>query len=268
MLRNILTRFEGMGTWPCDEINYLWRHGNATHPDDEFGREQAHGRAKRFIRAAFAKLARRDGLHTVVEKTCANSLRVGFVDEILPNCRFIFLMRDGRDVVASAAKRWKAPLELGYLARKARYVPVSDLPYYAGKYLYNRIYKILSRRRRLASWGPRFVGMDEALRQRDVFEVSALQWRRCVERAEEELARIEPARVYRLRYEDFVKEPQVGLMQLARFLDAPLTPERAAELAKGVHSGSVRLWQTQLPAGVPERVLPILAPVLERYDYH
>ena len=24
MLRDILTNFEGIETWPCDEINYIW----------------------------------------------------------------------------------------------------------------------------------------------------------------------------------------------------------------------------------------------------
>ena len=36
MLRDVLCRMPGLGTWPCDEINYIWRHGNRAHPDDEF----------------------------------------------------------------------------------------------------------------------------------------------------------------------------------------------------------------------------------------
>ena len=32
LLRDLLTQLPGYGTWPCDEINYIWRHGNATHP--------------------------------------------------------------------------------------------------------------------------------------------------------------------------------------------------------------------------------------------
>ena len=29
MLRDVLVKLPGVGTWPCDEINYIWRHGNA-----------------------------------------------------------------------------------------------------------------------------------------------------------------------------------------------------------------------------------------------
>ena len=27
MLRDVLTKLPGVATWPCDEINYIWRHG-------------------------------------------------------------------------------------------------------------------------------------------------------------------------------------------------------------------------------------------------
>ena len=35
ILRDVLTSFDGICTWPCDEINYIWRHGNAKYPSDE-----------------------------------------------------------------------------------------------------------------------------------------------------------------------------------------------------------------------------------------
>ena len=36
MLRDALTALPDCGTWPCDEINYVWRHGNVGFPSDEF----------------------------------------------------------------------------------------------------------------------------------------------------------------------------------------------------------------------------------------
>ena len=119
MLRDCLTHFEGIGTWPCDEINLVWCHGNRDFASDEFGVAQANATARRYIRGAFARLARRRHLAFVVEKTCANSVRVPFVDEILPEARYIYIVRDGRDATASAMKRWVAQVDLLYLLRKA-----------------------------------------------------------------------------------------------------------------------------------------------------
>ena len=38
----------------------------------------------------------------MVEKTCANTLRLPFVDKVLPEARYLHIVRDGVDVVASA----------------------------------------------------------------------------------------------------------------------------------------------------------------------
>ena len=54
----------------------------------------------------------------IVEKTCANSLRVPFVNEIIPDAKFIYIKRDMLDVVGSAKHRWKAPINLIYLLKK------------------------------------------------------------------------------------------------------------------------------------------------------
>ena len=53
MLRDVLVRFPGVATWPCDEINYIWRHGNLRYPSDEFPAERADARVQRYIRAQF-----------------------------------------------------------------------------------------------------------------------------------------------------------------------------------------------------------------------
>ncbi len=134
MLRDILTQFDGVATWPCDEINYIWRHGNIRCQTDCFEPHMARDSVRRYIREQFDWVAERYDARTVVEKTCANSLRVPFVDAVVPEARFVFIRRNGLDAVGSAMARWKAALDIPYLARKARFVPVIDIPWYAGRY--------------------------------------------------------------------------------------------------------------------------------------
>lgn len=124
MLRDMLIKLPGVGTWPCDEINYIWRHGNVAYHSDEFTVEMATPKVKSYIRGHFDRLVNSRGLDTVIEKTCANSLRIGFVDKVLPEAKYIFIVRDGMDVVGSALQRWTASLDLPYIMRKARYVPL------------------------------------------------------------------------------------------------------------------------------------------------
>lgn len=268
VLRDSLCRLPGLGTWPCDEINYVWRHGNASHPHDELGPEHARPRVRRYIRREFEWLAARYGLSQVVEKTCANSLRVEFVDRVLPEARFVFLVRDGRDVVASARRRWRSPLDLAYVLRKARFVPVGDVPYYGARYLRNRVHRLLpGSGGRLAFWGPRFPGMEALARSRDLAAVCAHQWRRCVDRSEEAFAGIDPERVHRLRYEDFAAHPGRELDRLCRFLDFRASRQELTAAAEPVSAARIGVWRDLLEPVVVETILPELAGALRRYGY-
>src|SRR5690606_6118161 len=140
MLRDVLTSFDGVETWPCDEINYIWRYGNARYPSDEIPVSAVRPRVKTYIRQQFDKLAEKTSAQIIVEKTCANSLRVPFVDEIMENAKYIFIVRDGMDSVGSAKLRWTANLDLSYVLQKARFIPILDIPYYALKYARNRVF--------------------------------------------------------------------------------------------------------------------------------
>src|SRR5690554_5282509 len=123
MLRDTLTTFKGVGTWPCDEINYIWRFGNKEFPSDEFTPDMATEKVKEYIRSRFIKLRKKKYYSHIVEKTCANSLRVDFVKEILPDAKFIFIYRNGIDAIASAYQRWKSNIDIFYTIKKIPYVP-------------------------------------------------------------------------------------------------------------------------------------------------
>lgn len=41
IFRDTIASLPSVTTWPCDEINYIWRHGNINYPSDEFPVELA-----------------------------------------------------------------------------------------------------------------------------------------------------------------------------------------------------------------------------------
>ncbi|MBE0566714.1 MAG: sulfotransferase [Krumholzibacteria bacterium] len=266
MLRDVLTASPGFVTWPCDEIPYVWRHGNRAHPDDEFTREMARPAVRAFIRREFDHLGGRGGAR-VVEKTCANALRVRFVDEVLPDARFLVIVRHGMDAAASAMLRWRSGFDLRYSLAKARWVPAGDLPYYAGRYLLNRLRRLSAGDRRLAVWGPVFAGMRDLPRDLPLAELSARQWRRCVERTDEDLAAIDPRRVHVVRYEDFVAAPAAELARILAFLGADADPRAVATACAGVRGGSVGKALHSLPAADKAIIARVCSPLLARHGY-
>lgn len=267
MLRDILVQLPGLETWPCDEINYIWRHGNRGYPTDQFSRDMATPRVADYIRQQFDKFARRSGATTVVEKTCANSLRCGFIDQIFPNARFIHIVRDGRDVALSANLRWTAKLDVPYILRKARYVPPTDLPYYGGQYFGNRVRRLFSKDGRLAVWGPRFDDMQVVFENNSVAVACAIQWQACVRQATEQLGELDASRVFTTRYEDFTSQPVEELRKITDFLGQSLSSEAAASLTGRVSTKSVGNWRTKLSAEETAAVERHVGETLHHHGY-
>lgn len=267
MLRDILTQLDGVATWPCDEINYIWRHGNLRYPSDELPASLATESVQRYIRRQFEWVTHRYGAGVVVEKTCANSLRVPFVDRVVPEARYVFIHRDGLDAVGSAMARWKAPLDIPYLARKARCVPPMDLPYYALRYLGSHAYRLISREKRVAFWGPRLDGMDELLTKHPLDEICALQWQRCVERSAEAFDQIDPSRWIEVGYESFVTHPEEQLRRIMAFVGIEATDEQVAAAVTGVKADSVGKGRASLSDEAAERLRGLVGATLERFGY-
>lgn len=267
MLRDVLASLPGVATWPCDEINSIWRHGNVRYPSDEFIPDMARPEVCNYIRKQFDWVSRKYKAQTVVEKTCANSLRMGFVDQVVPEAKFIFIRRDGLDAVGSAIKRWKAELDIPYLARKARFVPASDLPYYASRFLWNRIYRIFSRDERLAFWGPKLDNMAELLHKYPLGEVCALQWKQCVDKAALAFDKMEPERWIELAYEDFVTKPETRLKEILKFLNINAREDLITKAVGRVSPRSIGKGREQFGKEDSDRLGQLMEKTLGRCGY-
>ena len=267
ILRDVLTKFSGVATWPCDEINYIWRHGNLHYPSDEFSADLARPKIREYIRRQFDWVARRYDADVVVEKTCANSLRVPFVQRVVPEARYVFIRRDGLDAVGSAMARWKAPLDIPYLARKACFVPPTDLPWYAARYLGTRLHRLLSREGRVGLWGPQLDDMEQLLAERPLDEVCALQWQRCVEKSADALAEIGPERYIEVAYEDFVQDPTYEIDRVASFAGIEAHADASQRAVAGVRSSSSGKGRATLDEEALERLQALVRSTLHRYGY-
>lgn len=267
MLRDVLCSLDGFETWPCDEINYVWRHGNVFNESDELGPEDASNAVIGFIRNEFEKQAKLKNPRFLVEKTCANSLRIGFVNKVLPEAKYIFIYRNGLDSLISAKKRWKAKLDLPYIFKKVKFVPLIDLPFYALRYLYHRVFKIFSTDQRLANWGPRLKDMNVVLAEHDLLEVCAIQWRECVEKSLLGLELVSNDRLCTIAYEEFVQFPKENLSKICQFLGSEINGQSLAGAVVGVSSEMVGKGVSALSESELHKVKPIVENTLKRLGY-
>lgn len=270
ILRDMLTSLPDFATWDCDEINPIWRHGNISWPNDEIPAENVTPKVKAFIQKAFRKAWQQQGQPKfLVEKTCANSLRVPFVDAALPNAVFIYIVRDGVDVLASASKRWKGDLELPglpYFLSKARHTPWIDLPIYGLSFLRSRLGLLLGGSKRLSVWGPRFEGMGE-YKDASLTELCARQWAACVDTSDKAFDDMDPARVVKIRYEDFVENPQATLKLILGGLQTQVPEAMITAATTNVRTNSVGKGRQAFEDQLPKSILELISPTMKSHGY-
>ena len=270
MLRDALVALPGFSTWNCDEINPVWRTGQPHDAPDDFAAGDLTARARQTIRRSFDGVARRaPGTRFVVEKTCANSLRPGFVDAALDDARFIQIVRDGRDVVPSAMKRWRGELEVNpraYFLAKARHTPLRELPRYGAAFFGRRLSKLFGRSDRLTKWGPIYSRLDHDP-SRPLSAICAEQWAACVDRTDEYLETLPAHRWIRVRYEDLGHAPAAELRRIADFLNAGVDEAGIRRAAQGIRGAKAGQGLLKLPPLERARALEIMAAPLSRHGY-
>jgi len=268
-LRDALTRLQGFETWPCDEINPIWRHGNLDLPTDEIPPERATPAVRRAIRSSFFRIWQKQGCPKfIVEKTCANTLRVPFVDAVLPEALYIHIVRNGFDIIASARKRWRGELEvpgLSYYIAKARYAPLSDLPRYTVSAIKNRLAIRFGRQEHFDAWGPRFSELG-SLAEAPLDEIVAKQWAACVASSDAAFAHIRATRVFDLRYEDFTQNPIDGLARITGWLGVAPSQTQLIEATSSIKASSVGKGLAVAEA-LPDNIRSVIAPVMRAHGY-
>ncbi len=260
-LRSLIALHPEVIAVPYD-VNFIWKYGNYRVGHDELRPHDLSERTRRHIRRYFSKVQQALPSGRVLEKSVSNGLRVGFVQAVLPGCQFIHLIRDGRDVAASAKRMWTAPINRGDLFQKLGNLPPSGMVNYGFSYVAGYFERAMRRDHRVSSWGPRFEGIDEVLRAHTLLETCGIQWRRCVEA---EIAGLEAeniGEVLEIRYEELVKNPYGWLSQILCFLSLDPCEISRAVVENMVTVKNIGRWREEISEEEMEGLISLIGPAL------
>lgn len=206
-----------------EEPRLTWRYGN-DGKSDMLSPEDARPAVQQHIRGAFAAAVRNAGRTRLIEKTPSNSLRMGFVERVLPGCLFVHIIRDGVESTLAIRRFWEQHAR-GVMPRKLaerlREVKPRQLPYYAREFARRAMPKPFSRLVKQPVWGPRLPGIDGMLQELPLIEVCALQWRTCVEAACQYGRNLPPERYFECRLEELSAELLERLLKFCQLKDGP-----------------------------------------------
>jgi hypothetical protein len=255
-----------LGTHPqlaqLEEPRLTWKFGN-DGKSDMLRPADARPEVCQHIRETFAKAVRTAGRQRLIEKTPSNSLRMEFVERVLPGCVFIHTIRDGVESVLSIRKFWQqhargVPKEK--LIQRLKEIDLKRAPYYAKELLRKVMPKQLSGLVGKPVWGPRIPGIDGLLDQLDLLEVCCLQWRMCVEQACLYGRQLPPGRYMEVRLEDM--SPAL-LGSVLEFCQLEMTPEVQAGFAQMFDEGLTTRRKTAADPQDLEMIRRWIEPTME-----
>ena len=195
-----------------------------------------------------------------LEKTPKNTLRVPMLVRLFPDAYFVHLTRDAPGNVASLIDGWHSADGFGPFTRQR----FARSGYPIAKQLELRDYT--SR-----WWKFALVPGWRTLRGKSVADVAALQYCECNRIVLADLAAVDPARVRRVKYEDFVRFPLTTLRELfawAQLPPSPVAEKYARELPKvntvvGSHASPQHTSDRPRPHAVAARAAIASTPGLD-----
>jgi len=205
--RDLFTTNPSASVIPYD-INYIWNIGNEDHENDLFKPENVNPKNKGKISKFINKYYKNNNV--LVEKTVSNTIRVPYVLSLFPNAKFVFLYREGLDVVESVERQWEKKVEKKYLLKKLKHVPIQQLLTYGLKYFKRNANKTKSD----YFWGVKTPDLIKDLNTIPRIQAIANQWDFCVSRMLEDKNLIDKNNIVHVFYEDFVKQPKNAIDQI------------------------------------------------------
>ncbi len=254
MLYAILRRHSGLANWP-GEAHEVWEHD--FHPALRGWESNALGVADAGEGAAAARIQRSfylvaGGRKRLIDKTPRNAPRVGFIDALFPDARFIYLKRDGRDNTNSLINAWRTPRYRTYRLPEPHSIPGAQPPEWWKFILY-------------PGWREDLSGPLE--------HVCAKQWVFSNDSAIEAFEALAPDRWTSVRYEDFVEDPVAHTQTLLDFvgLESEVAVRDGAAAAKTkpinvVTPPEAGKWRRENPTEIAS-VLDILRPTMQAMGY-
>ncbi len=239
------------------EPRTVWVYADPARKHDRFDASDATPRVKRYIRKRFLKFQRTHGNRRIMEKTPSNLLRIPYVDAIFPEAKYVYMVREPLANLSSSEIRWRTPIHMQHTLERLRETPKLQLHFYLGRFLYDNISVRILKRKHVSVWGVRYPGVYDDLNTLTTEQVIAKQWVKCCQQASADLAEIDPARVLRIRYEDFVASPVDQFQEIARHFDIEVTPAIECALRETVDPGRQNKWR-RLDEQILRDCLPIL----------
>jgi len=159
----------------------------------------------------------------IVEKQPKTCLAVDYINRAFPGAYFVYITRDGRNVIHSLMDAWHKNPMIGWEPAEIRLELIDGS--YAPTW-----------------WGPRPPGWQNYTRGRLV-DACAMMWVELNQYARRSLSKIDPGRVLTVRYEDLSTDPERAMGEICRCLDIPFSISVKKSIIDNIYRPEPEAWK-------------------------
>lgn len=265
MLGEILSQHEDVAYWV--EPKYIWKYARPDINNDIRSAADATAGVSGYIKRKFDKFLKDTGRKRFMEKTPSNCFRISFIEAVFPDALYVNILRDGRDVSLSAYEKWTKRHDTTAYSRRLNSgdVPLRDFPFYMlhffRQYLGQKLWP-----EKLKHWGPVTEDISKYIGS-SVEEACAYQWRQSTEYSINELANISADKVLTIKYEEFLKEPEIYLEKIFEHCELDKSEAVIKYAKRVIRPGNYSKWERPQHQKFLQKISHIVDPLLERLGY-
>ncbi len=240
------------------ERNYIWKLAKADSVNDFLPISCLRQPAVLKIKNLFEELQITE--YPILEKTPSNSLRPILVKKVFPDAKFIYLVRDGRDVVLSSIKKYEGDMrkvtqsgknnknKLKTALYAIKYVFAKKIsPFvilkHKGHYIKSML-NLLGIKKYL--WGPKFPGWEYAYKHFTKAEVAAMQWKFSVNTVLNFIEANRDIDLLQIKYEDLINDRESVLKRISEFIGQDVNLGRDINSDNPTGKIKVNRWKSEM----------------------
>jgi hypothetical protein len=249
-----------------EEPRLTWRYGN-DEKGDWLVPSDARPEVCDYIRSKFAAAVHSNQKQRLIEKTPSNSLRMGFVEKVLPGCQFIHIIRDGVESSLAIRRFWgehARGINRAKLLQRLKEIKPRQAPYYAREFIRRIMPAPLAGLVSQPVWGPRIPGIDALVKELDLIEVCALQWRTCVEAARHYGRTLPTERYLECRLEEMSADRLKSILDYCGLDDSPQVWEA---FERNFDAGQTRHRRAAAEPGEIDQIMQWIEPTMRWLGY-
>jgi hypothetical protein len=241
LLGSLISKHKQVCYWI--EPKYIWKYPKPDPYNDEITANETQPEHVKYIRNTFENFAYHNNKSVFLEKTPSNCLRIESMKKIFPEGKFIYLVRDGKDVIPSLKNKWESKHDRSALKRRTNFreIPIKQIPNYLIFFLKQLFtYSLYKGKRFRKVWGPMTHEIIAKAEKENIDEACALQYILCMKG----IIRNKEDRDLIISYESLLENPKKIIKEIFEFCQLNIEEYdlNELEIINRSNSGKIKKW--------------------------